>query len=297
MKYKLLTTCVAVALLAGCGSSSDDATTGVQAYDGAIRGISGSYTCEDGTSGSIPATGADGFAYVSGATAVDNPQTCSFTFVPTVGAVDMSNGKDMSAVALSIPRGLAQGSSVQATPFTTLVARKMEETGATTYDESTAIEVLNDLGLGELTNQGINISQIMTDLDSVIAQVKQSNPALGAQLVATTHILSDVLTTDVTDTTQIANASQNLAKKTVAANPDYPTSQAGGEVVVDVKEYDMSTVTDEVLDDAAIEALEDVPEQEAEPVDETPTGGGATGGTGGTGGTGSTGGAGGTSGA
>lgn len=297
MKYKLLTTCVAVALLAGCGSSSDDATTGVQAYDGAIRGISGSYTCEDGTSGSIPATGADGFAYVSGATAVDNPQTCSFTFVPTVGAVDMSNGKDMSTVSLSIPRGLAQGSSVQATPFTTLVARKMEETGATTYDESTAIEVLNDLGLGELTNQGINISQIMTDLDSVIAQVKQSNPALGAQLVATTHILSDVLTTDVTDTTQIANASQNLAKKTVAANPDYPTSQAGGEVVVDVKEYDMSTVTDEVLDDAAIEALEDVPEQEAEPVDETPTGGGATGGTGGTGGTGSTGGAGGTSGA
>lgn len=291
MKYKLLTTCVAVALLAGCGSSSDDATTGVQAYDGAIRGISGSYTCEDGTSGSIPATGADGFAYVSGATAVDNPQTCSFTFVPTVGAVDMSNGKDMSTVSLSIPRGLAQGSSVQATPFTTLVARKMEETGATTYDESTAIEVLNDLGLGELTNQGINISQIMTDLDSVIAQVKQSNPALGAQLVATTHILSDVLTTDVTDTTQIANASQNLAKKTVAANPDYPTSQAGGEVVVDVKEYDMSTVTDEVLDDAAIEALEDVPEQEAEPVDETPTGGGATGGTG------STGGAGGTSGA
>ncbi|WGY48426.1 hypothetical protein [Vibrio sp. ABG19] len=295
MKYKLLTTCVAVALLAGCGSDNDnDATTGVQAYDGAIRGISGSYTCEDGTSGAIPATGSDGFAYVSGATAVESPNTCSFTFNPTAGAVDMSNGKDMSAVELSIPRGLAEGSRVQATPFTTLVSRKMEETGATTYDESTAIEVLNDLGLGDLTNQGVTISQIMTDLDSVITQVKQSNPALGAQLVATTHILSDVLTTNVTDTTQISNASQNLAKKTVAANPNYPTSQSGGDVVVDVKDYDMSSVTDEVLDDTAIDNLEDVPEQEAEPVDETPTGGG---GTGGTGGTGSTGGAGGTSGA
>ncbi len=67
MKYKLLATCVAAAVLSGCGCS-DDSDTSFQAYDGAIWGISGSFSCENGQNGSIPETGSTGYATIDNAT-------------------------------------------------------------------------------------------------------------------------------------------------------------------------------------------------------------------------------------
>ncbi len=46
MKYKLLATCVAAAVLVGCGDDSNDSST-IQAYDGAIQGMPGNFSCID----------------------------------------------------------------------------------------------------------------------------------------------------------------------------------------------------------------------------------------------------------
>ncbi len=68
MKYKLLATCVAAAVLVGCGEDSNDSST-IQAYDGAIQGIEGNYSCTDDSgaivTGDIPKTGADGYASIN----------------------------------------------------------------------------------------------------------------------------------------------------------------------------------------------------------------------------------------
>ncbi len=293
MKYKLLATCVAAAVLVGCGEDSNDSST-IQAYDGAIQGIEGNYSCTDDSgaivTGDIPKTGADGYASINNNIVRFSPENCTFTFIKTAGAVDVSNGKDMSDLSLSIPKGLAKaGSAPKATPFTTLVAKAL---GGAEYTDAAATTVLTDLGFGDFLNNGLATpSELMTDLESVIDKLKTSSPENYSKLVATTHILSDVLVKSETLTLsvkQIATASQNIVTKTIKKHANYPTSSTGGVIVINIKEDsnydDLSSVASKVLNDSEIASLPEPKEQESKPVtggDNTNTGG--TGGTGGTG--------------
>ena len=274
MKYKLLATCVAVAVLAGCnGSDEEIPTTRIQAYDGAVSGMGGTYTCEN-ESGTIPKTGSDGFASVASATLKNETNTCSFTFNATPGAKDESNNKDMSSLSLSIPKGLIDsGGTPKATPITTLVNKAL---AGAEYNESTATEVLTKLGLYEdlVNTSGFTLAEVMADLPSVVKSVNSgTNTALKAKVFATTNVLAAVLAKNtVTDVTKIATATLNVAKKTVAQNPNYPASSEGT-ASIDLDNYDLSTLTDNELD---VSAIPDVPVKVI-PDEDT------TGGTGGTG--------------
>jgi len=280
MKFKMLATCVAVALLAGCGDDSESTSTSVQAYDGAIKGIAGTYSCVDDSgaviaSGLIPNTDSTGYASVNDLTVLNTPEKCTFAFQATAGAIDVSNSKDMSKVALTIPKGLAStGTPPRATPFTTLVAKLIESDAnkyPNGYTEDAARTVLSDLGLSSLENTGgVTIAEIMSDLDSAITKVKTNSPALAAKLVATTHIVSDVLTKTDLSVTQISNATQNLVTKITTTYPNYPTGGTGS-VVVDVKDYDLSTVTESVLSD--LSSLAEPQVDEAKPFTEGDTSG------------------------
>jgi len=299
VKYKLLTTCVTMALLAGCNSSDTDTSSSIQAYDGAIEGIAGTYTCEDGQTGDIPATDYTGYATIENLTVLTAPQTCSFTFEATDGAVDVSNGKDMSDLSLSIPTGFASaGTSPKATPFTTLVTKFLD--GAD-YTVASATTVLTALGLDDILNSGVTVAEIMTDLDSVIADLKTSDSESYSKLMATTAILSDVLVKSQTTltsltVTQIATAAQNLATKIVTVYPNYPLDNSGNEIVVNIKSdsnySSLASVISKVLSSTEIANLASPTTQESEPVEDD-SDDSATGGTGatGTGTTGSTSGA------
>ncbi|EMQ2878745.1 hypothetical protein V9N52_004076 [Vibrio navarrensis] len=309
MKTKLSTFVVAT-LLAGCGSDGNDPQQQVQAFDGAIQGIAGTYSCIEGSqteSGTLPKTGYDGFSTVT--TSLDsllftNPSRCIFTFNPTPGAVDVSNGKSMAEVSLSIPRGLAgSGTKIAATPLSTLVAQTLD--GAE-YTEASAVQVLTLLGLGDVLNSGlVTATEIMTNLDGAMATLKNSadddTKRLAGKLTATTHVLTDVLVKKGSLTaTQTALLAKNLTLTETANNPYYPASGAtgtGSDVVVDVKTAiehilqnsgTLSTMTNPLttIDDIPEEVKTDVAagENPSEPVDPNPgtgtgtgTGGGSTG--------------------
>lgn len=283
MKYKLLATCVAAAVLAGCnGSDGETPTTTVRAYDGNVSGIEGTYSCET-ESGVIPKTGTNGTATIASATFKNETNTCSVEFKATPGAKDESNNKDMSTLTLSIPKGLIEaGGSPIATPFTTLVDKALD--GAE-YNVSTATEVLTKLGLYDdlVGTSGFSLAQVMTDLPAVVESVSNgTNTALKAKVFATTNVLAAVLAKNtVTDVTKIATATLNVAKKTVADNPNYPASTEGT-ASIDLDNYDLSNLTDNELD---VSAIPEVPVTVI-PDEDTDTNT-TTGGTGGTGSEGS----------
>ncbi|EKO3487339.1 hypothetical protein M3924_002980 [Vibrio fluvialis] len=280
MKYKLITACITAAVLAGCGSDDSSTSVNVQAYDGAIMGIVGNFSCTNGVSGDIGKTNFQGMGAASASVLTYAPESCSFNFIPTTGAVDVSNGKAMDSVSLSIPKGLfTAGSTPIATPFTTLVAKALP--AGSSYDESTASEVLSKvLGSNFLNNTGLSVSQLMTNLDQSLSSLSGTNKS---QLLATTHVLTDVITRSSTEsltTDQIATAAQNLAKKMIADNPSYSATD-----IVDLTSYDLDQVKDNVLDD--VSSIDSPKVTEGKPVENPDN---STGGTGGTGGTGSVGG-------
>ncbi|MBG0761623.1 hypothetical protein BOO22_19645 [Vibrio cidicii] len=303
MKTKLLTACVAAALLAGCGTDGKDPQQQVQAFDGAIQGIEGTYSCTaDGVTetGALPKTAYSGFSTVT--TTVDsllftNPSSCTFTFNPTAGAVDVSNGKSMADVTLTKPRGLASsGSKIVATPFTTLVAQALD--GAD-YTEAAATQVLKDLGLDGITNNtGVSVTELMTDLEGAIAKLQNSadenTKKLAGQLTATTHVLTDVLVKKGTLTsTETAVLAKNLAATVTSSNPFYPAAGAtgtGGNIVVDVKATVDAVIADPAKKDTMTNpatTIDDIPadvktevgnsETPAKPVDPNPGTGTGTG--------------------
>ncbi|MBE4586940.1 hypothetical protein BOO29_18750 [Vibrio navarrensis] len=293
---------MAAALLAGCGSDGKDPQQQVQAFDGAIQGIAGTYTCTaDGVteSGALPKTAFSGFSTVT--TTVDsllfsNPSSCTFTFNPTPGAVDVSNGKSMADVTLTKPRGLASsGNKIVATPFTTLVAQALN--GAD-YTEAAATQVLQDLGLGPVLNAGVTAAELMTDLEGAISKLKNSadenTKKLAGQLTATTHVLTDVLVKKGTLTsTETAVMAKNLAATVTSSNPFYPAAGAtgtGGNIVVDVKATVDLIVADDTKKDTMTNpatTINDIPadvkaevgnsESPAKPVDPNPGTGTGTG--------------------
>ncbi|KYN88988.1 hypothetical protein ATY37_13725 [Vibrio cidicii] len=273
MKTKLLTACVAAALLAGCGSDGKDPVKQVQAYDGAIWGIPGTYSCADGTSGPIPRTNYDGFANIPGAVdsqVISDPAQCSFSFGLTDAqkadssfvVTDTSNGKNMKNVSYSVPRGFATaGTKVTASPLTTFIALEL---GNEPYTPEKAKASLAKLGIDTdaLTNDtGVTLEQLLSDTSTAIETLK-ANPTVAAtysKIVATTHVLSDTLVAKASATKEITTDSLAASVSKTTADlispekfPNYPKSKDGTKEVVINLVDDIKTSIDNTGDDGVV---------------------------------------------
>lgn len=298
-KSKMLSICIASALLYGCGSDDSDSndsgsntsTMDVQAYDGPVRGMMANFTCDDGTTGTGDATDDDGLTSLTGY----DPESCTLSFIGNDDAIDMENGRDMSGVRYSAPKGLfSSGGSATLSPLTTLIDRQLN--GAD-YNESTAAEVLSRLGLDEIANNGISIQKLLSETESSVDSLKESNPSLFSKLAATKMILSDAINSlPDADPSKIAAVTKKLSEILVKNIPQFPINDSGKEVVVNLKEKLKDSdfvekvqsgeisVTDieKALEDNLTEANKPEPTDPDTPDPEQP----ATGGTGGTGGSG-----------
>ncbi len=282
MKYKILALSIVGAILGGCGSDNDNsvsATYEIMAFDPAVMGMKGTYNCDNGVTGQLPATSFEGISKVSEPTVVNSPETCAFAYNATAGAVDVSNGKDMSKVSYTFPKGLATlGTLATASPISTLIEKELD---GQPYNEATGVEVLTALGLGDLLNNGsINsAADLLLNTEEVIADLPAEE---ASQVSATTAVLSDVLVVspdadvDVVSATTVA-----ITEEVIADNPNYPESPTGETIYYDLTET--PALIEDVVD--AVEKGEEpvvgIPgPKPAKPTDPTdPTGG--TGGTGG----------------
>lgn len=286
-KLKFISLCIATTLLYGCGSDDDSSSTAeVQAYDGPVRGMVATYLCDNGSTGTSETTGDNGKTTLSGSFA-EAPQDCSISFLGTSEAIDMDNGRDMSGVSYSAPKGLfTLGGSATVSPLTTLIDKKLN--GAA-YDESTASEVLSSLGLDEVANNGVSIQELLSNTEASVAKLKTENKTLFSKLSATKMILSDAISAqpDI-DPTKLAAVTKKLSDTLVNKYPDFPVS-GDKEIVVNLKDKlkDSDFVNKVESGDVSLEEIEDALEEniadatKPEPSNpDTPTGG--TGGTGGT---------------
>ncbi|WP_318489734.1 excinuclease ATPase subunit [Photobacterium leiognathi] len=232
MKTSLLATLVAGIILSGCGGGSDNNNSvdkdkyikKVQAFDGAIRGMKASFTCDNGDNGLFNATTNDnGYISVSNKTLAEQPEICSIVFTATESAVDMSNGKPMTNVSYTIPRGLmTKDKPAAATPFTTLIAKVATDTTPEAIKEAEE-QVFTDLGFGSsLTEEQktLLLSEPQKALDAI-------SPELQKEVMATTIVLSDTLVatqkkTDVTidDVIKVTNSLSEV----VVDDPNFPTT-------------------------------------------------------------------------
>ncbi|WP_087020362.1 hypothetical protein [Thaumasiovibrio subtropicus] len=296
MKKTMLATLVTSVMLSGCFLDSDDPapapptpTKSVQAFDPAVRGMDAVVTCDDGSVTRPGKSGQDGKVAVTG-TFVEKPETCSVTFTGADGAVDVSNGKDMSRAAYTAPKGLfAKGEEAAATPFSTLIAKEL---GDEAYDEQKALEVFEKLGLSDIVNSTGSVQALLQNPEAVINALPAAQKA---KALATTTVLSDALVAQGgKSVAEIANVAKVTAEDVVNKNPNYPTSPQGGLIYVDLTE---SFAKEDVFNAAAnADSAADLPSEVTDAVDnpsdgkpveppKPPTGG--TGGTGGDGGAGS----------
>ncbi|NAZ46775.1 serine/threonine protein kinase [Vibrio toranzoniae] len=281
MKYKILALSVVGALLAGCGSDNGNSVPSteaysVMAYDPAVMGIKGSFSCDDGTTGTLAATNYKGVSEVTELTVLNSPDTCAFEFQATPGAKDVSNGKDMSKVSYKLPKGLAAlGKTATASPISTLLEKKLD--GAP-YTESAGNEIMGDLGLDYLINTGVitDITDFLLRTEEVISKL----PAKAAsRVLATNAVLSDVLVVSSDDVSadKLAGATKAIANEVVEKYKNYPKTNAGDKTIF------LDLTEDSALIEGAVEDPNNVgtlpPKKEAKPVPEPDEG--TTGGTGG----------------
>ncbi|WP_434566507.1 serine/threonine protein kinase [Vibrio chagasii] len=296
MKYKILALSVVGAILGGCGSDNNNSVPPEQAYrnimafDPAVMGMKGTYSCDNGATGSLEETNYYGVSEVTDITVLNYPETCTFTYNATPGAKDVSNGKDMSQVSYKFPKGLANYDDlVTSSPISTLIEKEL---GGQRYDESIGEQILNDLGLGDLINNGRATS--VADFLRRTQEIIEDLPADEASLVsATAAVISDVLVVSPdASATEISKASVAITEEVIKTYPDYPTAPGGDDIYLDLtKDPDfIKGVVEEPTKDVTIP---DSAEQPSKPVpnpDEgtkPPTGGtDATGAGGGGGGTG-----------
>lgn len=279
MKIKLIAVAVAGILLSGCNDDNGEVIgLSVQAFDPAIQYMTAVAECDNApTETSI--TGYDGNAKFLTSAPLYAPETCKFTFTGGVNAIDVSNGKSMTGVVYTIPKGMAQaGSSVTASPLTTLIAKELN--GAA-YSEGTASTVLGNLGLGDLVNSlandGVDIAELLSNTESVLEKLTVSNSDGASLLAATTAVLSDVLKEDPSATpTQLAKSTDSLADAVIASEPNYPKNSSGTVVTITVTPTDINSVVDDVKADIAPTVPPQVPVK-GDPVKPTdpPTSGGS----------------------
>ncbi|WP_392339368.1 hypothetical protein [Moritella marina] len=287
MKIKLLAVAVAGILLSGCNDDNGEANSlSVQAFDPAVQNMTASVICTDGTSEGGIKTGYDGNAKFFELTTLVSPETCAFTFTGGADAVDVSNGKSMEGVTYTIPRGMVEtGSPVTASPMTTLIAKELAATGQT-YTEETAEVVLISLGLGSLINNGVSVTELLSNTEAVLEELTTTNSSDASLLAATTAVLSDVLASDVDgelSADEISEASSALTEQVLIDYENYPENDAGEPIYIEIPPGQVEEV---VKDPSAPIVLP--PAEDAKPVDPPkptppPTGGGDDG-TGGTGG-------------
>ncbi|MCG9701197.1 excinuclease ATPase subunit [Vibrio natriegens] len=309
MKLSLLAIAVGSIILVGCNDSSTDTISfskDVRAFDGAVQGMTGQYDCDDGSNGTISATDYDGFSTIEDETFATSPETCSLTFTKTPGAVDTSNGKDMSNVSYSVPKGLLQaGQEAAATPLTTIIAKVL---GDDVYSEEVAKETLIKLGIDvdQLNNDGVQIDvlELLTDPETALNAIKVANPDVYSEIMVTTVVLSDTLVAqgDKADVTvdQLANVARRVSQAVLSEHPNYPENDNGDEIYVDLSEaLEDDAVFSEIADaeqDEDIDSTDPIFDKitddiaSAKPAIIPPRP--PTGGTGGTGGSGSEGGGG-----
>ena len=235
-KSKILSLCIASALLYGCGSDSDDSGSNtsameVQAYDGPVRNMIPNAICDDGTTVKGDATDDNGLTALTGY----DPENCTLTFTGNNDAVDMENGRDMSGVIYSAPKGLfSRDGSATISPLTTLIDRQLD--GAA-YDDSTASDILLSLGLDEIANNGISIKDLLSETESSVAKLKSNSSTLFSKLAATKMILSDAVSAlPDAEPSKIAAVTKKLSEVLVKNNPDFPNDPSGKEKVVNLKE-------------------------------------------------------------
>jgi len=288
VKIKLIAVAVAGILLSGCNDDNGEVIgLSVQAFDPAIQYMTAVAECDNApTETSI--TGFDGNAKFLTSAPLTAPETCKFTFTGGSTARDVSNGKSMDGVTYTIPKGMVQaGSPVTASPMTTLIAKELEATGGT-YSEATATAVLTSLGLGDVLNNGVDVTELLSNTEAVLEKLTTTNSGNASLLAATTAVLSDVLKEDPSATaTELATSTSALADSVLVSEPNYPKNSSGEVVTITVTPTDINSVVDDVKADPNTPPT--VPPQaptEGTPVKPTdpPTGG--TGGTGGGGGAG-----------
>ncbi|MFW8629102.1 excinuclease ATPase subunit [Vibrio natriegens] len=246
MKLSLLAIAVGSIVLVGCNDSSTDTVSfskDVRAFDGAVQGMAAQFDCIDGSGGAINGTtDYDGFITIEDETFATNPETCSVTFNGTADAVDTSNGKSMSGVSYSVPKGLLQvGQEAAATPLTTIIAKAL---GDDVYSEDVAKDTLEKLGFDfiDLSNKGadINIFELLTDPETALDAIKEASPEAYSQVMVTTVVLSDTLAAqgDKADVTvdQLANVARRVSQAVLDEHPNYPENDNGDEIYVDLSE-------------------------------------------------------------
>ncbi|EDM65557.1 hypothetical protein PE36_18089 [Moritella sp. PE36] len=248
MKIKLLAVAVAGILLSGCNDDNGPLnSTAVQAFDPAVMNMTAKAVCADGTT-ETSKTDYYGNAKFFERTLQVSPETCSFTFIGGADAVDVSNGKSMDGVTYTIPVGLAQaGAPITASPLTTLIAKELN--GAE-YSEATATTVLTSLGLGSLLNNGVSVTELLSNTEAVLEKLTTAGSSDAGKLAATTAVLSDVLTADPTASAEaLTTTASTLSVNVIAANPKYP---AGG---LDGTGADIFVTFDEDIVKAYVEAV------------------------------------------
>lgn len=291
MKIKLLAVAVAGILLSGCNDDNGEIKgLSVQAFDPAVQNMTAVAKCDDGTN-ETATTGYDGNAKFLELTPQIFPGTCTFTFTGGATAVDVSNGKSMTGVVYTIPKGMAQaGSPVTASPMTTLIAKELAASGEE-YSEATATTVLQSLGLGSLLNNGVDVTKLLSNTEEVLKELSTTNATDASLLAATTAVLSDVLTADPSATAAaVSTTTATLSENVLTTNPAYPTSTTGEQIYVEfnetvVKDY-VEAVEEQIKNPDTAPALPAppvpaTPDAKPVPAPELPTP--PTGGTGGTG--------------
>jgi hypothetical protein len=301
LKIKLLTASVAAVLLAGCGSDSDPVvkTYAVQAYDPAVINMKVTYDCGGDLQGEADELttnykGMVGYARIRHVDVVAAPQDCKFTFTPTPESVDVSNGKRITTT-YTIPQGLAQPDvPVTGSPFTTLIAGSLEE--GELYTPEVAEKVFTDLGI-DINAIGVPVDELVRNTEKVVKDLEEKGQAdeaskkLATQLAATANVVSDVIKANPEASAQAVSVSAKaITEEVIKANPDYPKSETGDVIVVEIPAEDTKKVVEQVEQDIKDEKPVDeikpvvppVPEPEkgepVEPVDPPQEGSGASGG-------------------
>ena len=283
MKYKILALSVVSAFLGGCGSDGTNSSYETMAYDPAIVGMKGTFSCDNGVTGLLEATNYEGISKITEATVVDTPETCAFTYNKTPGAQDVSNGKDMSNVSYKFPKGLATvGKAATASPLSTLIEKKLD---GQPYNESTGSEVLVALGFSDLLNNG-GVSSVNDLLRNPEEVIKTLDARDASRVSAITAVLSDVLVVSSDKTVaEISNASFKITEAVMKRYPDFPKKTGGGEIYLDLAK-NSSFIEGVVNNPEADVTIPPSAEQESQPVPDPDGDNGGTGGTGGTNGSG-----------